>query len=108
MWNSLAHIIPKYLTQKSLHRKLREQEVCAYWDTVLEGLYKGASRFTRPVKVEDGVLYVSVYDQLWITELEGNKYTLVNSLKSKYPQLHRISFQYQAPGNTPFFSKKQQ
>ena len=106
MWNSLANLIPKYLTQKSLHRKLREQEVCAHWNIVLEELYKGASHFTRPIKVEDDVLYVSVYDQIWITELEGNKYTLIHSLKNKYPQLKRISFQYQEPGATPFFSRR--
>ena len=93
MWTPIAPILGKYIKQKSLDKKFQEATLFFAWDNVLNDLYKrGAARFTKVVGVKDNVLYVRVYNSLWVAELEGNKYVLLNLLKKHYPSLTQISF----------------
>ena len=80
MWSSLATIIPRYIKNRSIDRKIKEREICILWDVIVEDVYRGASKFARPRAVRENILYVTVSDPLWVTELEGNKHTLLHSL----------------------------
>ncbi len=94
MWNPISTIIPRYIKNRGIDRKLQEQEICTLWDVIVEEIYRGASKFARPRAVKENVLYVTVCDPLWVTELEGNKHTLLYSLRRKCPHLTGILFQY--------------
>lgn len=93
MWTPIAPILGKYIKQKSLDKKLQETTLFFAWDNILNDLYKnGASRFTKIIGAKNDILYVRVYNSLWVAELEGNKYVLLNLLKKHYPSLRQISF----------------
>lgn len=92
MWTPISPILNRYIKQKSLGKKFQEAALFFAWDNVLNGLYGGGSRFTKVIGVKDDVLYVRVYNSLWVAELEGNKYVLLHLLKKHYPSLAQISF----------------
>jgi len=94
MWTQLSSIIPRYVKNRSIDRKLKEQEICNLWDVIIEDIYRGASKFARPKAVKENVLYIAVCDPLWVTELEGNKHTLLHHLRRQHPHLTSIMFQY--------------
>ncbi|MEO0072265.1 MAG: DUF721 domain-containing protein [candidate division WOR-3 bacterium] len=73
----IGELLKKFIANRKLKQRLNEAQAIMKWS---EATGEKISENTMPVRVKDGVLFVSVKDSIWLHELNRLKPSIIENV----------------------------
>ncbi len=81
---NLGSILGGFYQQRNWNRRLELHQVFVFWEQVVG---KEIARRALPQEIKKGVLWVNVTDNIWMNQLQFEKYNLLEKINAKLKKI---------------------